>query len=69
VARVSSALTIGRARFYGIADMPLYKGSSEATVSKNIRKLMGEGYPRRQAIAIALNEQRKSKRRRRKDGR
>jgi len=49
--------------------MPLYRGSSEATVSKNIRKLMGEGYPRRQAIAIALNEQRKSKRRRRRDGR
>jgi len=49
--------------------MPLYKGSSQTTVSKNIRKLMGEGYERRQAIAIALNEQRKSKRRRRRDGR
>lgn len=42
--------------------MPMYKGSSDATVSRNIRKLMQEGYPRTQAIAIAMSEKRKSKR-------
>lgn len=35
--------------------MPLYKGSSKQTISKNISKLIDEGRPRRQAIAIALN--------------
>lgn len=43
--------------------MPLAKGSSRKTVSKNIRKLMREGgRPRKQIIAIALNTARKSKR-------
>lgn len=43
--------------------MPLAKGSSKKTISKNIRKLMKEGgRPRKQVIAIALTNARKSKR-------
>jgi len=43
--------------------MPLKKGSSKATISKNIKKLMKEGgRPKKQIIAIALTTARKSKR-------
>lgn len=41
--------------------MPLLKGSSQKVISKNISKLISEGYPRKQAIAIALNNAKKSK--------
>lgn len=41
--------------------MPLKKGSSRATVSKNIKKLITEGRPQKQAIAIALSEAGKKK--------
>lgn len=40
--------------------MPLLSGSSQKTVGKNIKKLRGEGKPRKQAIAIALGNARKS---------
>ena len=36
--------------------MPLKSGSSDETVSSNIKKLKGEGYPHEQAIAIALDK-------------
>jgi len=40
--------------------MPLRKGRGQDTVSKNIGKLIGEGYPRDQAAAIAHDYSRRS---------
>ena len=49
--------------------MPLQKGSSKATVSKNISELVKSGRPQRQAIAIAMrqagNKGRRTQRRKR----
>jgi hypothetical protein len=41
--------------------MPLKKGKSQKVVSENIREMIKAGHPRKQAIAAALNQQRKSK--------
>ena len=46
--------------------MPLKKGSSRKTVSANIRKMMREGYPQKQAVAASLSSARRSKRKGRK---
>jgi hypothetical protein len=46
--------------------MPLSKGSSKETVSKNIRKMMREGYPQKQAVAASLNQARKSQKKARR---
>lgn len=42
--------------------MPLKKSSSKKAVSANIKTEMAAGKPQKQAVAIALNVARKSKR-------
>lgn len=41
--------------------MPLAKGKSKKTISSNIARLRREGYPGKQAVAIAYSEAGESK--------
>ena len=41
--------------------MPLKKGKSKKVVSANIRELVRSGRPQKQAVAIALSQARKSR--------
>lgn len=40
--------------------MPLKKGTSSETMSKNISELKSSGYPTKQSVAIAYSQARKS---------
>ena len=46
--------------------MPLKKGSSRKVVSENIGTEIRAGRPKKQAIAIAISEARRTKRKKRK---
>lgn len=42
--------------------MPLKKGTSKATFSKNVKEMVRSGHPVKQAVAAAYSEKRKSQR-------
>lgn len=40
--------------------MPLKKGTSQATISKNVKEMVESGHPQKQAVAAALDTARRS---------
>jgi hypothetical protein len=44
--------------------MPLKRGSSDKTISENIRRLINEGYTKKQALAIAMRNAGKPRKKR-----
>ena len=46
--------------------MPLVKGKSKKAQSTNIKILMNEGYPQKQAVAISYSEMGESKKKKKK---
>lgn len=46
--------------------MPLKSGSSQAVISENIREMMASGHPQKQAIAAAMHNAGKSKKKKKK---
>lgn len=41
--------------------MPLHKGKSRKVISENIREMIASGHPQKQAVAAALNEARRTR--------
>lgn len=46
--------------------MPMHKGKSDTIVAKNIRMMMHEGRPQKQAIAIAMSKAGRSRKKRKR---